>query len=160
MCLKGAWRIDAEEAQFVADVREAGLAGGALPARGERHHGDGLAERQIRAFYACAQRGNPAAAFVAHDLREAYARVHRPVVDVQIRAADAAMGNAELNLTGGGRRCARRADADAPLALVIGGDGRRGGRCFGRRHWMFTASAAWAAGKSPVRMAFRIFACS
>ena len=132
--LKGAGRIDAEEAQLVADMGEAGLAGRAFPAGGEGHHGDGLARRQILTLYAFAQGSDPSAAFVAHDLWEAHARVHRPMVDVQIRAADAAMGNAELDLTGSGRRRARRANADAPLTLIIGSDRRRVGICFGSCH--------------------------
>ena len=113
--LQRARRIDADELQVLADVAVAGGAGGAIAARVERTHGDAVARAPAR--HSAAHAGDGARHFVAHHVRQGQTVRHGAVKEMQVGAADAAIGNADLHLPGARLHGHAFAHAQCPIAF-------------------------------------------
>ena len=109
-------RVDAEELQVVADVAEPAI-GGRLAARVERAHDNRVAG--AKAGDSLADLGDRPRHLVADHLRGMHAGVHRPVRDVQVGPAHAAVGDVEAHLVGARLLDGCLADREAAAAVVI-----------------------------------------
>ena len=116
--LHGTGRINADELQFLADVVVASFASGALIASIQWANGDGIANRPIGD--AIAEDFNFARHFMTHDLRHFDALIHVAKVNVQVGSADAAMRDANLNLTGSRRDGDARTNGNRLVAFIKG----------------------------------------
>lgn len=98
--LHGTGGFDADHLQPMADMVVASETGRTCAARDDGHDDDGIAHGE--AFDTGAEFGNSAGAFMADDLGEANAMVEVAQVDVKVSAADAAVGDSDTDLSGGG----------------------------------------------------------
>jgi len=93
-------------------------AGGTAAARAQRPHDNPIADG--KAVDGGAELGHYAGHFVADDAAVADALVHVSQIDVQIRAADAAIGDIDAHLTDRWRSWSDRLEAEVPVSGVVG----------------------------------------
>jgi hypothetical protein len=114
--LQCARRIDPEELQVLADVTESAV-GRRLAARVEGAHDDRVPDAEPRDVRA--DLGHRARHLVADHLRGVHARVHRPVRDVQVGPAHAAVRDVEAHLARAGGLGTAVSDGEGAAALVV-----------------------------------------
>ena len=108
-------RVDANELQVLADVRAA-LVERRRFAEPQWPHGDAIADSKT--VDALADFRDLGGCFVADDLRRSDATVHRPVVDVDVGAADAAISHSQTHLSGAWRNRLANPGGERPLTPV------------------------------------------
>src|SRR5581483_434167 len=111
-------RVDAEELQIPADVAVTPVRRD-LTGRVERSDDDRVAD--VEALDALPDGGDGAGHLVADHLRRPHAVIHRSVGDVEVGAADAAVGDVEAHLARAGRDELAVADPERLPALVEDG---------------------------------------
>ncbi len=114
--LQRAGCVDAEKLQTTADVAEPAI-GGRLTARVERPHHHSVADGE--ALHLRAERGNGSRHLVPDHLRRMNSPVHRTVCDVQVGAAQPAIGHIQPDISRTRLLLDAIADGEHALAFVV-----------------------------------------
>ena len=150
--LERSGRVDPEEGETLADVRDPATARRALAAPDERHDRHGVALPPVRD--AVADSRDMSGHLVAENRGRADASIHRAVDDVEIGAADPGVRDFDLRHPRGGRDGFGRADLDPAVAGVEGGVHHRVGKV--RPIFTYSFAREGAARASPAERSWRL----